>query len=60
MLFVPVFEDDDRLEDVPELDAATSGDIGRARDSGEFRGKLYEYFIARVTTGAYQAARVAR
>ncbi len=59
MLFVPVFEDDDRLEDVPELDAATSGDIGRARDSGEFRGKLYEYFIARVTTGAYQAARVA-
>ena len=59
MLFVPVFEDDDRLEDLPGLDAATGGDIAKARESTEFRGRLYELFIARVASPAYAAARVA-
>jgi leucyl aminopeptidase len=59
MLFVPVFEDDDRLDDLPGLDAATGGDISRARESREFRGRLYELFIARVTGSDYQAVRVA-
>jgi leucyl aminopeptidase len=60
MLFVPVFEGDDRLEDLPGLDDATGGDITKARESSEFRGRLYEFFIARVTDGPYQAVRVAR
>jgi leucyl aminopeptidase len=59
MLFVPVFEDEDRLTDLPGLDEATNGDIGRARDGGEFRGKLFELFIARVVSDRYRAVRVA-
>jgi len=59
MLFVPVFEGTDALEDLPGLDAATGGDISRARESSEFRARLYELFIARVTGGPYRAVRVA-
>ncbi len=59
MLFVPVFDGEDRLEDCPGLDGATGGDISRARESSEFRGCLYEFFIARVTAGPYKAVRVA-
>jgi leucyl aminopeptidase len=59
MLFVPVFEGDDNLSDLPGLDEATGGEIGRARSEGEFRGKLYERFIARMVSGPYRAARVA-
>lgn len=58
VLFVPVFEGDDPLADVPALDAATGGDIQRARESGEFRGRLFETFIARVVSG-YRAGRIA-
>jgi hypothetical protein len=49
MLFVPVFQDEDHLIDLPGLDAALGGEIERARASGEFRGKLYEFFISRVS-----------
>ncbi|MGE3344431.1 MAG: leucyl aminopeptidase [Vicinamibacterales bacterium] len=59
LLFVPVFEDDDRLDDLPGLDAATSGDLAHARESGEFRGRLFETFIARASQGDYKAAKVA-
>lgn len=59
ILFVPVFEAEDQLEDVPGLDAATGGDLTRARSGGEFRHQLYECFITRVVTGPYAAARVA-
>jgi leucyl aminopeptidase len=59
MLFVPVFDGEDGLSDLPGLDAATGGEIGRARAGGEFRSHLYECFITRVIAGPYQAARVA-
>jgi leucyl aminopeptidase len=59
MLFVPVFEDGDQLSDFPGLDAATGGDLSRARSTGEFRGRLYEFFIARVAFDGVKAARVA-
>ncbi|HEX7780638.1 MAG TPA: hypothetical protein VF424_15420, partial [Vicinamibacterales bacterium] len=49
LLFVPVFEQDDRLTDLPGLDDATGGEIARARASGEFRAKLYDVFITPVT-----------
>ncbi len=58
ILFIPVFEEDDRLDDLPGVDAATGGDLGRARESGEFRGKLYESFITRVRGGSYRAVRL--
>jgi len=59
MLFVPVFQDEDDLQDVPGLDAAVSGDIGRARASGEFHGKLYEFLITRVSGPGWTPARIA-
>ena len=59
MLFVPVFQGDDGLEDVPGIDLATGGDIGRARESGEFRGKLYEFLIAKVVSDRWKAGRLA-
>jgi hypothetical protein len=45
MLFVPVFQDGDDLTDLPGVDKATHGEISRARATGEFRGKAYEFFI---------------
>jgi leucyl aminopeptidase len=59
ILFVPVFEGEDDLSDLPGLDAATGGEIARARSGGEFRSNLYECFITRVTAGPFRAARIA-
>ena len=42
VLFVPVFQGDDRLEDCAGLDAATDGELRRARSSGEFHAKVGE------------------
>ncbi len=43
LLIVPVFEEDD-LGDVGDLDAASGGEIGRARSRGEFKGKAFDVF----------------
>jgi leucyl aminopeptidase len=59
LLFVPVFQDDDRLEDLAGLDEATRGEIARARGSGEFRAKLWELFVTPVAAPGWKAARVA-
>ena len=59
LLFVPVFEQDDRLTDLPGLDDATGGEIARARASGEFRAKLYDVFITPVTGRGWKARRIA-
>ncbi len=60
MLFVPVFQDDAdaSVAGVSGLDAATAGWIGQARASGEFRAKLYEFFIVPATSG-WKARRLA-
>ena len=60
MLFVPVFQEDTdaAISAVPGLDAASAGWVTTARQSGEFRGKLYEFFIVRLT-GDWKAKRVA-
>ncbi len=60
MLFVPVFQEDtdSALGAVPGLDAAAGGWVSASRASGEFRGKLYEFFIVPVVSG-WQAKRVA-
>ncbi len=58
MLFVPVFRDDDGLADLPALDRATGGEVGRARSSGEFRSKVYEVFVTPVTGTGFKARRV--
>ena len=57
LLFVPVFEDESTPDDVGSLDEATNGEIGRARASGEFRGKAYEVFVTPIVSG-WKARRV--
>src|SRR5690349_17632302 len=59
LLFVPVFQDEDRLDDLPGLDEATGGEIGRARGRGEFKGRAYELFLTPVNGAGWQAKRVA-
>jgi leucyl aminopeptidase len=59
MLFVPMFLDEGVPDDLKALDAATGGEIGRARATGEFRGKPYEFFITRVVDDKWKAGRVA-
>jgi leucyl aminopeptidase len=49
LLVIPVFVDDD-LADEPGLDAATGGELGRARDRGEFTGKPYETLSVATST----------
>jgi leucyl aminopeptidase len=41
LLVIPCFEDD-TLDGLGDLDAATDGEVGRARARGEFKGKLFE------------------
>jgi leucyl aminopeptidase len=57
LLVVPGFEGDD-FADVPGLDAATGGEVGRAVRDREFTGKPFETFLAPVTHH-WQARRVA-
>jgi leucyl aminopeptidase len=48
LLVVPAFDGDDFV-DVPGLDAATGGDVGRALSARELTGKPAEVFLATVT-----------
>jgi leucyl aminopeptidase len=58
VLFVPVSGAQDGLADVPWLDAATRGEIARARTSREFRSHLYEVFAAPVAAEGCKARRI--
>ncbi len=57
MLFVPVFQDDDRIDDVPDLDE-TRGRGRSARSRGEFRGRPFESFLTPVVAGGWKAKRL--
>ncbi len=61
MLFVPVFQDeaDGALAAIPGLEAAAGGWLADVRASGEFRAKLYEFFILPTAVGGWQAKRLA-
>jgi leucyl aminopeptidase len=50
LLVLPVFEDDD-WADQPGLDAATGGEISRARDRGELRGRAFEVLATTTSSG---------
>ena len=56
LIVIPVFEDDD-LSDETALDAASGGDIGRARARGEVKGKPYDVYVTSVR--GWKAPRVA-
>ena len=57
ILLVPVFEADD-LGDEPGLDAATGGELARARSRGELTGKACELFVATTAGTAWKAGRI--
>ncbi|HKW01283.1 MAG TPA: leucyl aminopeptidase [Vicinamibacterales bacterium] len=59
LVFIPVFGEGDKLEDLAGLDEAAGGEIGRARARGEFRAKLYDVFMTPVTTGSWRTGRIA-
>jgi leucyl aminopeptidase len=56
LLIIPVFEDD-KPDDVSDLDSASSGQVSSARARGEFTGKAFELFVT-VARG-WKAGRVA-
>lgn len=56
LLILPVFEND-TLDDVPGLEAAAGGHIRHVLETGEVRGRPYEYFVTPVT--GWRASRVA-
>jgi leucyl aminopeptidase len=57
LLVIPIFEDDD-LRDEPQLDAASAGEVGRARASGELKGKPFELLVT-TASGGWKARRIA-
>ena len=57
LLVVPAFESSTPGEEA-WLNEACGGAIGRARASGEFRGKLFDTFITAVTAPDWKARRV--
>jgi leucyl aminopeptidase len=59
LLCVPVFQDEDRLDDLPGLDDAVQGEIARARARDEFRGRPFELFLTPVVGSRWKAARIA-
>ena len=58
LLIVPWFEDDS-VNTVPGLDAATGGEAARALASREFTGKPFEWFLTPITDSRWRARRVA-
>lgn len=58
ILVVPVFTEDS-LDDLVGLDAASGGEVSRARSTNEFRGKSDELFVTRLDGDGWRAKRVA-
>lgn len=59
LLIVPVFDDEKLGDAMPELDAASAGEISRAQVSGEIGRRPFDVFITRLAGGSWIARRVA-
>jgi len=59
LLVVPAFENEALDGAIPGLDAATGGEVGRARASGEIRGRLYDLFVTPAVGAAWKTSRIA-
>jgi leucyl aminopeptidase len=59
VLFIPMWTESDALNDAPWLHEATGGGVRRARESGEYRVKLFETFVTPVVGPGCKARRVA-
>ena len=58
LLAVPVFGDDDPVDDVAGLGPASGGELARARASGAFRSKPRETLLVRTLGDGWRPARV--
>ena len=58
LLIVPWFQGE-RAGAVPDLDAATGGELGRALSSKEFQAKPFELFVTSIADANWRARRVA-
>src|SRR5690349_13299100 len=58
VLVVPVFEGEDVAAALPEIDAATGGEIRTAAQGGEFRGRPYDLFFTPATATGWQVRRI--
>ena len=56
LLIIPVFEDDN-LSDEPDLDRASGGEYGGARQRREFTGKLFEQLFTPLGGDGWKARR---
>jgi leucyl aminopeptidase len=59
VLFLPVWTERDALNDVRWLHDSTGGEVRRARESAEYRVKLFETFVTPVVAPGCKARRVA-
>jgi leucyl aminopeptidase len=59
VLFIPAWTAADTLGDMPWLAGATGDEVRRARESAEYRGKLFETFVTPVVSPGCKARRVA-
>src|SRR5262245_61917550 len=57
LLIVPVFDGEAVADSLPALEAGTSGEARRATASGEFRGRLGDFFLT--PAQGWKAARIA-
>src|SRR5882672_2676361 len=58
LLIVPWFQGE-TAGAIPDLDAATGGELGRALSSKEFQSKPYELFVTAIADASWRARRVA-
>ena len=57
LIIAPVFDGEAVTDSLPALDAATSGEARRATASGEFKGRLGDFFL--MPAHGWKAARIA-
>ena len=59
VLFIPIWTERDALNDLAWLHDATGGEVRRARESAEYRVKLFETFVTPVVAAGCKARRIA-
>jgi leucyl aminopeptidase len=59
LLIVPAFDGEAVVDSLPALDTATAGEARRATASGEFKGRLGDFFLTATQPGGWKAARIA-
>jgi len=59
LLVVPAFDGEDLAAALPEIDAAVGGDVRAALTSGEFKGRLFEFFLTPIRAAGWKGGRIA-